>query len=223
MKNITLNWACIILMTSSIAGCANQTQAGNEPRTLEPVEVNEYQGEKLSSWKDFRENSIKGPQHIDIADYSLEVSGLVTSPRSFKYEDLIAREKFKKVVKLNCVEGWSVNILWEGILLKDLLQELGVQAKANTVIFYGYDGYSTSFPLDYVIKNNILLADKMNDEPLRPERGFPFQLVAEQKWGYKWIKWVTGIELSDNQNYEGYWEKYGYSKDGDLGKSFIER
>ncbi|NLI95448.1 MAG: oxidoreductase, partial [Synergistaceae bacterium] len=35
------------------------------------------------------------------------------------------------------------------------------------------------------------------------------------KWGYKWIRWVTRIELSDNEAYRGYWEKRGYSNKGD--------
>jgi DMSO/TMAO reductase YedYZ molybdopterin-dependent catalytic subunit len=45
--------------------------------------------------------------------------------------------------------------------------------------------------------------------------------VAESKWGYKWIKWVTEIELSDDTSYRGYWEERGYSNNGDLGGSFL--
>jgi DMSO/TMAO reductase YedYZ molybdopterin-dependent catalytic subunit len=56
----------------------------------------------------------------------------------------------------------------------------------------------------------------MNGIVLPPERGFPFQLVAESKFGYKWIKWITRIELSDNLAYEGYWERRGYSNEGNL-------
>jgi len=52
---------------------------------------------------------------------------------------------------------------------------------------------------------------------LPPERGFPFQLVAESKLGYKWIKWITEIELSDDVNYRGFWESRGFSNDADLG------
>jgi DMSO/TMAO reductase YedYZ molybdopterin-dependent catalytic subunit len=53
----------------------------------------------------------------------------------------------------------------------------------------------------------------MNGLVIPPERGFPFQLVAESKYGYKWIKWITKIELSDNTNYQGYWESRGYPND----------
>ncbi len=94
---------------------------------------------------------------------------------------------------------------------------------ANIIIFKAIDGYTTSFPLNYTTDNNILLAYKMNNATLPPERGFPFQLVAESKWGYKWIKWVTEIELSDNLNYKGYWESRGYSNNGDLNESFFEK
>jgi DMSO/TMAO reductase YedYZ molybdopterin-dependent catalytic subunit len=56
----------------------------------------------------------------------------------------------------------------------------------------------------------------MNGAPLLPERGFPLQVVAESKWGYKWVKWVTQIELSPDPNYRGYWEQRGYSNNGEL-------
>jgi DMSO/TMAO reductase YedYZ molybdopterin-dependent catalytic subunit len=56
----------------------------------------------------------------------------------------------------------------------------------------------------------------MNGLVFPPERGFPFQLVAESKYGYKWIKWITEIELSDNANYKGYWESRGFSNDASL-------
>jgi DMSO/TMAO reductase YedYZ molybdopterin-dependent catalytic subunit len=77
-------------------------------------------------------------------------------------------------------------------------------------------------PIEYVIDNNILMAYKMNGLVLPPERGYPFELVAESKWGYKWIKWITEIELSDDINYKGYWEERGFSNSGDLNASSIE-
>jgi DMSO/TMAO reductase YedYZ molybdopterin-dependent catalytic subunit len=130
---------------------------------------------------------------------------------------------YNKLVTLDCVEGWSVKILWEGVLVGDLINPAGVQPTANTVIFHAYDGFTTSMPLRYIQDKNIMLAYKINGVELPPERGFPFQLVAEDKWGYKWIKWVTKIELSDNPDYKGYWEKGGYSNDASLDKPFFDR
>jgi len=186
------------------------------------VEIKEYQGEKLSSINDFRENSIKGPQHVDAATYKLQITGLVENPTEYTYDQVTNDfQSYEKVVQLNCVEGWSVNILWQGALVKDLLAQAKVKPEARVIIFHAYDGYTTSLPLDYVINNNILIAYKMNGVTLPPERGFPFELVAESKWGYKWEKWVTQIELSDNVNYRGYWENRGYSNSGDLNQDFI--
>ena len=84
------------------------------------------------------------------------------------------------------------------------------------VIFRASDGYSTMLPLDYIVDNNILLAYKMNGITMPQERGFPFELVAESQYGYKWIKWVTQIELSDNLNYLGFWESRGYPNNATL-------
>jgi DMSO/TMAO reductase YedYZ molybdopterin-dependent catalytic subunit len=176
----------------------------DETRELETVEIREYEGKDLSSVNDFRENSIKGPQNIDVEDYRLRITGLVEQPREYPYDDVINRQQhYKKVLTLNCVEGWSVTILWEGLLVGDLLTEAGILPDAEAVIFHAYDGYTTAFPIDYIMNNDIIMAYKMNEITLPPERGFPFQLVAESKWGYKWIKWITEIELSDNIDYRG--------------------
>ena len=188
------------------------------------VEIKEYQGEKLSSINDFRENSIKGPQYVDIASYKLKITGLVDNPREYTYDDAVNNhQSYEKVVQLDCVEGWSVVILWQGIMVKDLLAEAKIKPEAKVIIFHAYDGYTTSLPLDYILNNDILLAYKMNGVTLPPERGFPFELVAESKWGYKWEKWVTQIELSDDVNYRGYWESSGYSNSGDLNRDFFDR
>ena len=187
------------------------------PRMLYPEEIRDYEGQDLSSISDFRENSIKGPQQVNESTYRLTITGLVNQTVEYTYADVInGFQKYQKVVTLHCVEGWSVKILWAGFLLKDLLNEAGISPEAVVVIFYAYDGYSTSLPLNYILDNDILIAYKMNGLTLPPERGFPFQLVAESKYGYKWIKWITQIELSNNTDYLGYWESRGFSNDANL-------
>jgi DMSO/TMAO reductase YedYZ molybdopterin-dependent catalytic subunit len=213
---VTLSLIVVALIAVGInSGCC-QTEG------LTPVEVREYEGVDLSSINDFRENSIKGPQEIDKESYSLSITGLVTNSTSYTYDEVLnGYQHYKKVVTLNCVEGWSATILWEGVLVRDLLAEAGPLANAEVVIFHAYDGYTTSLPIDYIIDNDILMAYKMNDVVLPPERGFPFQLVAESKWGYKWIKWITKIEVSGDVSYKGYWESRGYSNSADLDGSFF--
>ena len=188
----------------------------NNTSTLKPVEIREYKGQMLSSIDDFRENSIKGPQRINEENYELIITGLVNNTAVYTYDELVSDHKhYEKVVTLHCVEGWEVTILWEGVLIKDLMEEAGIDSAAKVVIFYASDGYSTSLPLDYIIDNDIIMAHKMNGVVLPPERGFPFQLVAESKLGYKWIKWITRIELSDDESYRGYWESRGFSDEAD--------
>jgi len=190
---------------------------------LDTVEIREYQGEKLSSINDFRENSIKGPQYVDKENYTLKITGLINNQKNYLYEELLEKfESYEKIITLFCVEGWSTKILWEGILVKDILKEVEPQTDAEIIIFHAYDGYTTSLSLDYIEKNNIIIAFKMNNVTLPPERGYPFQLVAESKWGYKWIKWITEIEISENIYYKGYWESRGYSNNADLNESYFD-
>ena len=215
--SITIVIIAVFLGTVSCSGPFT-----SEIKELEEVEVMEYEGEKLSPIDDFRENSIKGPQFVDITGYRLDITGLVQNPIGHTYDEVMEQQRYKKVVRLDCVEGWSVNILWEGVLVRDLLASAKVLPGAKTVIFHAADGYTTSLPLDYSMNNDIIIADKMNGVTIPPERGFPFQLVAESKWGYKWIKWLTKIELSDDVNYRGFWESRGYANEGDLDKYFFD-
>jgi DMSO/TMAO reductase YedYZ molybdopterin-dependent catalytic subunit len=203
----------LLLIILVIAGVYWQST----PQMLYPGEVRDYEGQDLSSISNFRENSIKGPQNVNESTYQLKIVGLVNKTVEYTYSEVInGFQNYQKVVTLNCIEGWSVKILWEGVLLKDLLNEAGINPEALVVIFYADDGYSTSLPLDYILDKDILIAYKMNGLTLPPERGFPFQLVAESKYGYKWIKWITEIEVSNNADYLGYWEQRGFSNDANL-------
>jgi len=190
------------------------------PTPTQSVEIRSYQGQDLSAIANVPENAINGTQYINTTDYRLTVTGLVANTTVSTYSEVLdSHEHYEKVVTLNCVEGWSATILWEGVRVSDLIRDAGINPQANTVIFHATDGYTTSFPLSYVMDNNIILADKMNNVTLDPEHGYPFRLVAEDKWGYKWIKWVNEIELSDNPDYLGYWEQRGYSNSGNLNES----
>jgi DMSO/TMAO reductase YedYZ molybdopterin-dependent catalytic subunit len=202
-------------------GSRSTPQPGG-PNALPAVEVMAYQGNDLSSVNDFRENSIRGPQYVNTSDYRLTVTGLTNKTDVYTYQEVLTRyPHYTKIVTLFCVEGWDVTILWEGVLVRDLIRESGLDPRANTVIFTAHDGYTTSFPLDYLMNNDIIMAYRMNNVTLPAERGYPFQLVAQDKWGYKWIKWIEKIQVTDDPNYRGYWEQRGYSNTADLDKNFF--
>ena len=196
--------------------------ASGGPAALPAVEVRSYQGTDLSSVNDFHENSIKGPQYINESDYRLTVTGLTNTTDVYTYSNVLGQyPNYTKLVTLHCVEGWDVTILWEGIQVRDLIRHAGPDPRANTVVFTAHDGYTTSFPLDYLMNRDIIMAYRMNNITLPAERGYPFELVAEDKWGYKWIKWIEKIELTSNPDYRGYWEERGYSNTGDLNQSYF--
>jgi DMSO/TMAO reductase YedYZ molybdopterin-dependent catalytic subunit len=182
------------------------------------VEATTFNGVKLTPIKDQLNNALQGTQHIDRATYRLTVDGLVNKPLSLTYDDLLALPQISKLNTLNCVEGWNFIAKWTGPSLDSIFNMAGVQPQARIAIFYSTDvpdkGY-TSLDLSYIHDNNIIIAMKLNDITLPQDRGFPFQVVAESKYGYKWAKWVTRIEISDNTSFRGYWEGYGYNNNAD--------
>jgi DMSO/TMAO reductase YedYZ molybdopterin-dependent catalytic subunit len=196
----------------SAAGCTSSSPA--------PGEMKEYNGQQLTPASGFRNEGINGTQNIGSGSYSLTMSGLVDQQKTYSYADLLKMTGVQRVVKLNCVEGWDATALWEGVSLAGLLDDAGVMPSARNVIFKAQDGDSTSFAVDDARSNNFMIAYKINGIPLTADRGYPTRLVADNKWGYKWIKWITGIELSD-KDYTGYWESNGYSNVGDLSQSFL--
>lgn len=183
-------------------------------------EMAEYMGVKLGSVNDFRENSIKGVQYVDVDDYTLTIDGLVDNELELTYDELTDMDHETKLITIYCVEGWEVTILWEGIPLNALFELAQPTIEANNVIFHAADGYTTHITLEYIYTNDLMIADKANGITLPAHLGFPLILVAEDKWGYKWARWITRIELSSDEDYEGFWEKRGYSSTADLDEYF---
>src|SRR5208337_21840 len=133
--------------------------SSNGTTSLAAAEVRSFQGQDLSSISDVPENAIIGTQYVNESGYRLTVTGLTTTTKVSTYREVLDNHQhYTKVVTLDCVEGWSVKILWEGVLVRDLINEAGVDPRANTVIFHATDGYTTSFPLSYVMDNDIIIA-----------------------------------------------------------------
>ncbi len=213
---------CIVGLPAIAAACTSQ------PATTAPggeVEATQFMGRDLTPLSQQRNNGLKGTQHIDRETYRLTVDGLVDQPLSLSYTDLRAYPQEDRLMDLNCVEGWDFTAKWTGPSLADIFDDAGVKPEAVTVIFYTADtdeGY-TSLDLKYILDNDIIIALKDNDITLTPERGFPFQVVAMSKFGYKWAKWVTRMELSSDADFRGYWESAGYNNNADVDGPAFER
>lgn len=221
MKRIFLISILIVFFTSACSNIIDSDPDSHSSASLARFragEIQEYQGKLLSPAVGPRDNSIKGVQKIDIDAYSLRITGLVNNEVIMNYEQVLEMTSFKRLITLHCVEGWDATILWEGVSLVELIEKANPRSEAVTVIFHAADGYTTSLPLALVKERQLILAYKANEIDLPPEMGYPFIVVAEDKLGYKWARWVTKIELSDNNDYKGYWESRGYTNEADIQK-----
>ncbi|MGD1118170.1 MAG: molybdopterin-dependent oxidoreductase [Dehalococcoidales bacterium] len=213
-----VSFIILILILSSCAGAASTSSNPSITTTSGEVEATEYLGHKLTPISQQKNNALKGTQYIDGTTYRLTVDGLVDHPLSLSYADLLAYPQISQIMDLPCVEIWDFTAKWTGPALGAIFNDAKVKPEAKIAIFYSTDapqGY-TSLDLSYIDDNNIIIALKDNDITLTPDRGFPFQVVAMNKYGYKWAKWVTRIELSDNTSFRGYWESDGYNNDGSI-------
>ena len=189
------------------------------------VEATEFNGIQLTPISQQQNRTVNGYQYINKAKYILTIDGLVDHPLNLTYDDLLAYPQISRLTDLTCVEGWSFVAKWTGPSLKDILNQAGVKPEATIVIFhtYGMTRGFTSLDLSYILDNNIILALKDNDITLPPERGFPCQVVADGKFGYKWAKWVTEIELSADTSFRGFWEASGYNNNADINGPAFEQ
>ena len=74
----------------------------------------------------------------------------------------------------HCVTKWSIeNLLWEGVSIKLLAEKAKVKPEATWVMFHCLDGYTAPVPLEDALKEDSIVALKMNGKPLLPEQGFP--------------------------------------------------
>jgi len=182
------------------------------------VEATEFMGKELTPIRQQNNNSLRGTRVIERETYRLIVDGLVDTPLNLSYADLQALPQISKLTDLDCVEGWDFTAKWTGPELNSIFNDAKAKPEAKIAIFHTADaeGY-TSLDLSYIQEKNIMIALKLNDVTLPVDRGFPFQVVAESKYGYKWAKWVTRIELSSDTGFRGYWEQSGYSNNADVG------
>lgn len=205
----------VLLLVLTLAGSA----CARTPFVPPPgeVEATEFMGTKLTPITDQNNNALKGTQYIDRATYRLVVDGLVERPLSLTYDDLQKYPQESKLAVLNCVEGWDFIAKWTGPRIMDILIDAKTKPEARIIILHTQDslGYS-SLDISYLREKAIIMALRLNDVTMPQERGFPFQVVAEGKFGYKWAKWVTRIEVSSNEDFRGYWESAGYSNDGNI-------
>jgi DMSO/TMAO reductase YedYZ molybdopterin-dependent catalytic subunit len=164
----------------------------------------------------FRIYSITGTYpYVSPRAYRLKVSGLVDNPAVFTLDDLRAMPATHLVRNFQCVTGWIVpDVKWRGVQLSEILRHAGVQSGAVAVSFDSYDGAdSESLLLDQAHLPDVIVAYEMYGGAVSREHGGPVRLVVPQMYGYKSLKWLSGIRLVDRVE-PGYWEQNGYPTNG---------
>ncbi|HUI23009.1 MAG TPA: sulfite oxidase-like oxidoreductase [Nitrososphaerales archaeon] len=157
-----------------------------------------------------------GVPKIDPRLWKLRVDGLVDSPLEYTYEELTSRPQSSLIRSLHCVTRWSIrDVAWEGILIRDLVAPAGVSPEASWLMFHCIDGYTAPVPLEDALKEDSILAFKLNGRPLSVEQGFPARPFIPGLYAWKSAKWVNRMEILPEYR-DGYWEMYGYHERADV-------
>ena len=134
---------------------------------------------------------------VDLEQYRLEIDGLVETPLSLKYEEVLAYPSVTEVVLLICPGFFADNAEWTGIPVTALLDRAGIKPEAKTVRFMEIAGsYQRELPLADIMGNDsIFLAHTVNGQTLPSKHGYPLRLVAKGVYGGYWVKWLASIEV----------------------------
>jgi DMSO/TMAO reductase YedYZ molybdopterin-dependent catalytic subunit len=155
--------------------------------------------------------------------WSLKIGGMVDQPLELTFDDLLARPQVERFITLSCVSnpiGGDLigNARWQGVLLRDVLLQAGVQPGATQVVSRSIDGWTAGTPTEVIMDGrDAMLAIAMNGEALPARHGYPVRMVVPGLYGYvSATKWVTEIELTRWEDYDAYWVPRGWSKEGPI-------
>ena len=160
---------------------------------------------------------------VDLDNWMLSISGMVDRPYSVTYDQLLTLPMVERHITIACVSnrvGGSLigNAKWLGVPLRMLLEEAGVRDGGDQVVGRSVDEFEVGFPTSAVFDGReALVAVAMNGEPLPFEHGFPARLVVSGLYGYvSATKWLSEIELTGWDDFDGYWIPRGWSKLGPI-------
>lgn len=132
------------------------------------------------------------------ADWRLYVDGLVARPTSFSLADLKSMPSRTQITELNCEEGWCYIAEWTGVQLSLILSLVGASPKAKWVLFYPFDDFWGSIDMPEALHPQTLLAYGMNGADLTADHGAPIRLRIPRQLGYKNLKYIARISVTDS-------------------------
>ncbi|HEX5499681.1 MAG TPA: molybdopterin-dependent oxidoreductase, partial [Thermomicrobiales bacterium] len=151
---------------------------------------------------------------FDPQTWRLRVWGDVARPIAWSWQEFQSLPQTTITGDMHCVARWSaLDLVWGGTPIGEVLAQAEVLPEARFVIFHGEGGYAANLPLA-ALSPDVLLAASLGGAPLPPERGGPLRLIAPNRYAWKSVKWLRGIEFA-RADAPGFWERYGYSATAD--------
>jgi DMSO/TMAO reductase YedYZ molybdopterin-dependent catalytic subunit len=149
--------------------------------------------------------------------WRLEVTGLVQTRQTYRLDRLKLLPAVEQETTLMCISngldaGLMSNAKWKGVPMKVLLAAASPLAGATKVRLHGVDNYNDTFPLEKAMDPTTLVVYEMNGETLPDRHGFPARVIVPGYFGEKHVKWITRIEVAD-ENAVGFYEKQGWGPD----------
>src|SRR5205823_4910349 len=154
---------------------------------------------------------------VNVDLWHLEVNGLVQNPATYRFQDLKGFNQIEQETTLMCISngldaGLISNAVWKGMTLRDLIDPAGPMADAKRVRLFGVDNYTDTIPLEKALDPATLLVWEMNGHALADRHGYPLRAIVPGYFGEKHVKWLTRIELTDDDT-KGFYEKQGWGPD----------
>jgi DMSO/TMAO reductase YedYZ molybdopterin-dependent catalytic subunit len=139
-----------------------------------------------------------GLQADGFAGWRLQVDGLVANPRSFTLADLRGYPSRSQITHLACEEGWSFIAEWIGVPLSHVLDAAGILPQARYIVYFSFQKrWRDSIDMADALHPQTLLAYGMNGGELPADHGGPLRLRLPRQLGYKSVKYITRLLVTD--------------------------
>jgi DMSO/TMAO reductase YedYZ molybdopterin-dependent catalytic subunit len=147
---------------------------------------------------------------IDLATWTLKVSGDVQRPGDYTLAQIQSLPKLAQITRHICVDGWDAIVPFGGTAISTFLNFVGANLNSKYLFVECADGYYESVGMASALHPQSLLCYEMYEQPLTREHGAPLRLRLPTKIGYKSAKYLTSFRVTDILTKKGYWEDKGY-------------
>ncbi|HEY6371518.1 MAG TPA: molybdopterin-dependent oxidoreductase [Candidatus Sulfotelmatobacter sp.] len=144
-------------------------------------------------------DEFKRHQAARFVDWRLSVDGMVARPGSFSLDQLKSYPSHSQITMIQCEEGWSYIAEWIGVPLSQILQAVEVHPQARYVVYYSIDpDWWESIDMADALHPQTFLTYAMNGDELPVGNGGPLRLRVPRQIGYKSVKYITRLTVTDN-------------------------